>query len=116
VNTGMCQPISHQIKVEGGEVLRYSLPFNHQQRIVDIYIPHSAKGKKGLRTLYMHDGQMLFDASITWNKQEWMVDDVLSKLTSENKINEVIVLGIWNIPTIRHTDLFPKKPLLLLFK
>ena len=57
---------------------------------------------------------MLFDAKTTWNKQEWMVDDVLSKLTSENEIDDVIVVAIWNIPAIRHADLFPKKPLLQL--
>jgi hypothetical protein len=26
----------------------------------------------------MHDGQMLFDSSITWNKQEWGVDETIS--------------------------------------
>jgi enterochelin esterase-like enzyme len=59
----------------------------------------------------MHDGQMLFDATTTWNKQEWRIDDVITKLSVENKIENVIVVAIWNIPTIRHTDLFPKKPL-----
>ena len=53
---------------------------------------------------------MLFDATTTWNKQEWMVDDVIAKLSIENKIENVIVVAIWNIPTLRHTDLFPKKP------
>jgi enterochelin esterase-like enzyme len=64
----------------------------------------------------MQDGQMLFDASSTWNKQEWMVDEVVSKLNAENKIEDMIVVAIWNIPTIRHADLFPKKPLQQLSK
>jgi len=81
-------------------------------RNVDIWVPTNYSKEKKYSVLYMHDGQMLFDATITWNKQEWMVDDVLSKLTSENKIDDVIVVAIWNIPTIRHADLFPKKPLL----
>ena len=83
-------------------------------RNVDIWVPTNYSKEKKYSVLYMHDGQMLFDATITWNKQEWMVDDVLSKLTSENKINDVIVVAIWNIPSIRHADLFPKKPLLQL--
>ena len=83
-------------------------------RNVDIWVPTNYSKEKKYSVLYMHDGQMLFDATITWNKQEWMVDDVVSKLTSENKINDVIVVAIWNIPAIRHADLFPKKPLLLL--
>ena len=81
-------------------------------RTVDIWVPTNYSRDKKYSVLYMHDGQMLFDASTTWNKQEWMVDDVLSKLTSINKINEVIVVAIWNIPVIRHADFFPKKPLL----
>ena len=83
-------------------------------RNVDIWVPTNYSKEKKYSVLYMHDGQMLFDATITWNKQEWMVDDVVSKLTSENKINDVIVVAIWNIPAIRHADLFPKKPLVQL--
>ena len=83
-------------------------------RTVDIWVPTNYSKDKKYSVLYMHDGQMLFDATTTWNKQEWMVDDVLSKLTSENKTENLIVVAIWNIPAIRHTDLFPKKPLLQL--
>jgi len=81
-------------------------------RNVDIWVPTNYSKAKKHSVIYLHDGQMLFDASITWNKQEWRVDDVLSKLTSDNKIEDVIVVAIWNIPTVRHADLFPKKPLL----
>ena len=85
-------------------------------RTVDIWVPSNySKGKK-YSVIYMHDGQMLFDATTTWNKQEWMVDDVITKLSSENKIENVIVVGIWNIPNLRHMDLFPKKPLNYLTK
>ena len=81
-------------------------------RTVDIWVPTNYSKDKKYSVLYMHDGQMLFDATTTWNKQEWMVDEALNKLTSENKINEVIVVAIWNIPALRHADFFPKKPLL----
>ena len=80
-------------------------------RTVDIWLPSDYSKSKKYSVIYMHDGQMLFDATSTWNKQEWRVDDVISKLSVENKIENVIVIAIWNIPTIRHTDLFPKKPL-----
>ena len=53
-------------------------------RTVDIWVPNNYSKDKKYSVLYVHDGQMLFDASTTWNKQEWMVDDVLSKLTSES--------------------------------
>ena len=80
-------------------------------RTVDIWVPTNYSKEKKYSVLYMHDGQMLFDSSNTWNKQEWMVDDVLSKLNSENKIDDIIVVAIWNIPVDRHADFFPKKPL-----
>ncbi|TDP58683.1 alpha/beta hydrolase [Flavobacterium dankookense] len=85
-------------------------------RTVDVWLPSNYSKDKKYSVLYMHDGQMLFDASSTWNKQEWMVDEVVSKLNAENKIEDIIVVAIWNIPNIRHADLFPKKPLLQLSK
>jgi enterochelin esterase-like enzyme len=53
---------------------------------------------------------MLFDAETTWNKQAWEVDDVLSKLLQEKKIQEVIVVGIASDSKTRHIDYFPQKP------
>ena len=44
---------------------------------------------------------MLFDATTTWNKQEWKVE-VASQLMHENKVNDFIVVAIWNIQNLRH--------------
>lgn len=85
-------------------------------RNVDIWLPENYNEKLKYQVLYMHDGQMLFDASSTWNKQEWMVDEVISDLLDNTKIDNVIVVAIWNIPEIRHTDLYPLKPLSSLSK
>ena len=85
-------------------------------RTVDVWLPSNYSKNKKYNVLYMHDGQMLFDASTTWNKQEWMVDEVVSKLNLENKIEDIIVVAIWNIPELRYTDLYPKKPFELLSK
>lgn len=79
-------------------------------RTVDVWLPSNYSKDKKYSVLYMHDGQMLFDASSTWNKQEWMVDDIVSRLNSENKIQDIIVVAIWNIPNLRHMDLYPNKP------
>jgi enterochelin esterase-like enzyme len=57
----------------------------------------------------MHDGQMLFDAKTTWNKQEWGVDEKMDSLTQKKAIKEVIAVAVWNIPTIRHLNYFPQK-------
>jgi enterochelin esterase-like enzyme len=57
----------------------------------------------------MHDGQMLFDAEITWNKQSWEVDEVAGKLITENKTQKFIVVGIWNNGEYRHSEYFPQR-------
>lgn len=79
-------------------------------RNVDIWLPYEYSNKEKYAVLYMHDGQMLFDASITWNKQEWNVDEVASKLITENKTKKFIVVGIWNNGAKRHPEYFPQKP------
>jgi predicted alpha/beta superfamily hydrolase len=56
----------------------------------------------------MHDGQMLFDSTQTWNKKEWLADEILSQLISEKKIEPCIIIAIWNTPE-RITEYFPNK-------
>ena len=85
-------------------------------RNVDIWLPENYNEKLKYQVLYMHDGQMLFDASNTWNKQEWKVDEVVSQLIENKSIDNIIVVAIWNISEIRHTDLYPLKPLSSLSK
>lgn len=79
-------------------------------RTLSVWLPKDyAEGKK-YAVLYMHDGQMLFDSNITWNKQEWGVDEVMDSLIFRGEIRETIVVGIWNIPERRHQEYFPQKP------
>lgn len=79
-------------------------------RNIDVWLPEGYNPKKKYAVLYMHDGQMLFDSAITWNKTSWDVDDVLAKLLTENKIKEVIVVAVWNGGETRHSDYFPQQP------
>jgi len=78
-------------------------------RNVDIWLPEGYSANKKYAVLYMHDGQMLFDSTKTWNHHEWGVDETLCKLLSEKKIKDCIVVGIWNTPK-RHPEYFPQKP------
>ncbi len=80
------------------------------QRNIDIWLPHGYDSKKKYAVLYMHDGQMLFDSTTTWNRQTWDVDDVASKLLADNKVRNLIIVGIWNGGNTRHSDYFPQKP------
>jgi enterochelin esterase-like enzyme len=78
-------------------------------RNIDVWLPDGYDVKKKYAVLYMHDGQMLFDSTINWNKQEWGIDEILGRLMKEKKIKECIVVGIWNT-TLRHSEYFPQKP------
>ena len=109
--------LTNKNKFEGSIIRVDSFPTNYiKTRTVDVWLPKSYSTKKKYSVLYMHDGQMLFDVTTTWNKEEWKVDEVISKLSNENKIEDIIVVAIWNIPQLRHMDLFPKKPLQKLTK
>lgn len=77
-------------------------------RHVDIWTPEGYDPTKKYPVIYMHDGQMLFDSTNTWNHQEWKVDEVLSQLISDKKIKPCIVVGIHSSKT-RHADYFPQK-------
>lgn len=79
-------------------------------RNIDVWLPEGYTPKKKYGVLYMHDGQMLFDGDITWNRAAWNVDNMASKLMDEDKIKTVIVVGIWNSGSTRHHDYFPQKP------
>ena len=79
-------------------------------RNVDVWLPNNYSATKKYAVLYMQDGQMLFDSSITWNKQEWGVDETLTQLIQQKKIKDCIVVGIWNGGKSRHAEYFPQKP------
>ncbi len=98
-------------KVASGSIKRIE---NFQSKFVtprniDIWLPDSYNPKKKYSVLYMHDGQMLFDSTTTWNKQEWGVDETVSGLMSQKRIPDCIVVAIWNIPKERFADYFPEK-------
>ena len=79
-------------------------------RNVDVWLPAGYNPAKKYAVLYMHDGQMLFDSTATWNGQEWGVDETLGQLIREKRIRPCIVVGVWNAGKERHVDYFPQKP------
>lgn len=101
------------LNVDSGRVERLeNFPSRYvEARNVDVWLPAGYDGKKRHKVLYMHDGQMLYDPAITWNKQEWQVDEVLGKLIREGKVADTIVVGVWNIDKRRYAEYFPQKTL-----
>ncbi len=78
-------------------------------RNIDVWLPDNYTNQKTYATLYMHDGQMIFDSAYAWAGQEWEVDETAQRLINEGKIREVIIIGIWS-NEYRHSEYFPQKP------
>lgn len=81
------------------------------ERTYQVWLPPSYEASSAsYPVLYLHDGQMLFDSTTTWNGQEWGVDEVMDKLLRAHKVQEAIVVGVWNGGSARHSEYFPQKP------
>ena len=77
-------------------------------RDIVVWLPEGYQPGDSCDVLYMHDGNMLFDATTTWNRQEWCVDEVMDSLIKAGKIRPCIVVGIYNTND-RLTEYFPAK-------
>jgi predicted alpha/beta superfamily hydrolase len=80
-------------------------------RDVDVWLPPSY-GKdphKRYPVLYMHDGQNLFDRSLSYTGVDWDIDGAMTRLIDAGEIREAIVVGIWNTP-LRFAEYMPKAP------
>lgn len=99
-------------KVASGRLVRHENFASRyvQPRTVDVWLPATYDGKKRHAVLYMHDGQMLFDSTTTWNKQEWGVDEILGRLIAEGQVPGCIVVAVRNGGPLRHSEYFPQKP------
>lgn len=80
-----------------------------QTRNVDVWLPDGYSQNKKYAVVYMHDGQMLFDSTKTWNRKEWLVDEVFSSLLKDKRIKDCIVVGIWNTEKDRIAEYMPTK-------
>ncbi len=111
-DTSKVKPETIEGNFSGGTLLRIDdFPSNYiPPRKVDIWLPENYNKDKKYAVLYMHDGQMLFDSRITWNDQEWKVDEVATKLMNDDITKDFIVVAPFNINEFRHSEYFPQKP------
>ena len=65
-------------------------------RTLRVWLPSNYDPQLRYDVLYMHDGKMLFDASTTWNGQEWGVDEAMDSLVTTGRIRPTIIVGIDN--------------------
>jgi enterochelin esterase-like enzyme len=69
-------------------------------RDVVVWLPPSYDSGSGRRypVLYMHDGQNVFDPRTSYTGTDWQVDEVLDSLVKARRIEEIIVVGVYNTP------------------
>jgi len=96
------------LNVAGGDIVRIE---NFDSRFVDsrhidIWLPPAYGKGTELGVLYMQDGQSLYDATTTWNEQEWGVDEFFIKYPD---LQNYIVVGTWNAGANRWNEYFPSK-------
>lgn len=77
-------------------------------RNVYVWLPEDYSRFKRYSVIYMSDGQNLFDPEKMFNHQEWCVDEVVSKLLEEGKIENCIVVGIANSFFARLQEYYPQ--------
>jgi len=97
---------SDKIKIVGD--VRYHRNFYSSfldnKRDIIIWLPPSYKlalqnrkdSRKHYPVLYMHDGQNIMDPKTSYAGMDWCVDETLTKLINQNKVEEIIVVGIYN--------------------
>ncbi len=108
----VCTRKSGSATVASGSLERYP-SFESQNvgaRDVTVWLPDGYTAGEPCDVLYMHDGQMLFDSTVTWNGQEWEADEVMSRLISAGKTRRCIIVGVDNTWD-RLDEYFPDKSL-----
>jgi enterochelin esterase-like enzyme len=82
-------------------------------RPVDVWLPddYAVRVARGERfaVVYLHDGQMQFDASTTWNQQAWAIDRAVTALVAEGRMPPAILVAVWNNGPWRHSEYLPQK-------
>src|SRR5512133_39556 len=83
-----------------GKIQRFD-PFESKYvipRTVEIWTPpgYSENPSQRFKVLYMHDGENIFDSSSSkWSHIDWGIDETVTRLMTEDKIQPTLVVGIW---------------------
>ncbi len=80
-------------------------------RHVDVWLPADYSPDRRHQVLYVHDGQMLFDAATTWNRQAWDLHLAVDRLVRAGAIAPTIVVGVWNGGERRYAEFYPRRML-----
>ena len=90
-----------------------AMPSRHvAARDVDVWLPPSYAQDPARRypVLYVHDGQNMFDAALSYTGVDWDVDGALTRLIASNRVGEAIVVAVHNTPA-RFAEYMPQAPI-----
>jgi predicted alpha/beta superfamily hydrolase len=67
-------------------------------RNIIVWLPpnYDINKKKRYPVLYMHDGQNIIDPATSTFGVDWQIDETADSLIKQNKIKEIIIVGIYN--------------------
>lgn len=77
----------------------YSKALNNKRDII-VWLPPNYKKEKQKRfpVLYMHDGQNIMDPKTAYLGVDWQIDETASRLIKTGKMQEFLIIGIYNTP------------------
>lgn len=86
-----------------------------QPRNVTVWLPpdYRADANQRYPVIYAHDGQNLFDASLSYGGVEWGIDETAERLMTNGSVRAAIIVGIWNTDR-RWQEYAPQKAIQLL--
>jgi len=101
---------SQKAKVAAGTLVRIDSFLSNYigTKKIDIWLPPGYPSAGPYDVLYLQDGQMLFDSTVTWNKQEWQADETAAGLQAKGSVRPFLIVGIWNGGTLRRAEYFPQ--------
>lgn len=80
---------------------------------VDVWLPpaYDASSPGGFPVIYAHDGQNLFDPSLSFSTVAWELDNTAAALAGRGEIAAPVIVGIHNrgAKGLRPNDYFPEK-------
>ncbi len=108
--SGCATPAPVMPQVDTGRLERLpALASRHvSPRHVDVWLPPGYRADGRHAVLLMHDGQMLYDARTTWNRQAWDVPPTAARLMATGSVRPFVVVGVWNSGETRFADYFPQ--------
>ncbi len=79
---------------------------------VNVWLPpgYGSDTAKHYPVVYMHDGQNLFDPTMSFIGVDWGVDEAMTRLIANRKVRPAIIVGVWNSPN-RVAEYCPQKPM-----